>query len=511
MLKRWLKLLGKILLALIALFVGFLLFERFRGQIALANYKRELAARGEKLTPQELATTFSVDDNGAPAVMKNIRLLQDGAVLPKRYPPRMKLTPAGRAIVCFKEDEWVDDKVTNRWEQVALDLKRNENFLREIQGGLSEPILNNNLDYAAGMKMQFLHLSPAKTATYWFGAAAQLALHEGRPHEALPYLLTQIGLPRLLADDRITISELVRIAIAAIARTDTWEALQAEGWSDDDLAALQAAWSKQDFATAMARSLEGERIFDDVSQAMIRESNQDAASAFFGLAKFMGEDWTDRPRWERTLRALPAGDQMTDFLQEQIYCRIWRFAWSHQDQHRGLEQMQRLIEIARAAAKDRSALPARDGVEELIFQTADPNIYDRLRFPNIAVISLSRMVAKAMRAETDRSLAISAIALKRCSLRHGEYPSTLKALAPEFFLTVPVDYMDGKPIKYKLQPDGSFMLYSVGEDGKDDGGDSSLVPDAEAPHNYKQRRDYLWPAPARPEEVEAYRKTSADQ
>ena len=42
MLKRRLKLLGKIMLGIVVLFVVFFLFERFRGQISLASYKREL-------------------------------------------------------------------------------------------------------------------------------------------------------------------------------------------------------------------------------------------------------------------------------------------------------------------------------------------------------------------------------------------------------------------------------------------------------------------------------------
>ena len=40
---------------------------------------------------------------------------------------------------------------------------------------------------------------------------------------------------------------------------------------------------------------------------------------------------------------------------------------------------------------------------------------------------------------------------------------------PEFLPTVPVDYLDGKLIKYHRNDDGSYTLYAVGDDGKDDG------------------------------------------
>jgi hypothetical protein len=69
---------------------------------------------------------------------------------------------------------------------------------------------------------------------------------------------------------------------------------------------------------------------------------------------------------------------------------------------------------------------------------------------------------------------VTAIALKRYQLRHGNYPTDLSMLVPEFLSTVPRDPVDGKLLRYRLNPDGTFLLYSVGEDGKDDGGDASL-------------------------------------
>ena len=114
-----------------------------------------------------------------------------------------------------------------------------------------------------------------------------------------------------------------------------------------------------------------------------------------------------------------------------------------------------------------------------------------------------------MRAETERSLAICAVALKRYSLRHGAPPESLDSLVPEFVSSVPVDYMDGKPLRYRLNADKTFMLYSVGEDGKDDGGDTALMPDKTSLRDLWDRKDFVWPAPAAPEEVEAYRKEAA--
>lgn len=113
-----------------------------------------------------------------------------------------------------------------------------------------------------------------------------------------------------------------------------------------------------------------------------------------------------------------------------------------------------------------------------------------------------------MKAETDRSLTLCAIALKRHFLRHGKLPASLEALAPELLPAVPIDYMDGKPIKYQLEDNDTFILYSVGEDGQDNGGDLSL-PDGSRNRALWRRRDYVWPAPATAEEVEEYRREAS--
>ena len=63
-------------------------------------------------------------------------------------------------------------------------------------------------------------------------------------------------------------------------------------------------------------------------------------------------------------------------------------------------------------------------------------------------------------------MTLAAIALKRYELRHGKLPASLEALVPEFLSTVPYDYMAAKPLSYRLKADGSYVLYSVGEDAR---------------------------------------------
>jgi hypothetical protein len=506
-----------VLLGLVLIAGLFLVFEHLRGSIALSRYQKALVLKGEKLFPQDLVRTNQAGENGAPELTAAAESFRDGMVMPDYPLSRMKLLPSGRAIVCFREPEWTAEtygsegktgKVTNTWEQVFADLEANTNALARIRQALTMPVFDHHLDYSNGPTMSFSHLAPTKGVAHWLGAAIQLKLQEGNNAEALGYLVDQIRLPRSMVGDQLLISELVRIAIGAIARTDTWEALQAEGWSDRDLLKIQQAWEAQSFGLSMVSGLEGERVFSHVAWERMHESNEQATQILFGMEEFFGSNEEESPAWESAVELLPDGERVVDFLRKQVYCRIWRFAWLDQQQLRHLKHLQQLINLARAASDNKSALRVRGDIDRLMEDTLPRGFYDRLRFPQYdSFAALSRSVDRAMRAETDRSMILAAIAIERYRLQHKATPADLEALVPALLPAVPTDYMDGKPIKYRLNSDGTFLLYSAGQDGNDDGGDNSQLPDQPGRVNLWNRKDYIWPQPARPEEVEAHRAT----
>ena len=77
--------------------------------------------------------------------------------------------------------------------------------------------------------------------------------------------------------------------------------------------------------------------------------------------------------------------------------------------------------------------------------------------------------------ETERGLAMTAVALNRYQRKHGQLPAGLEGLMPEFLLSVPRDCVNGQPLHYKPLDKQTFILYSVGQDGQDNGGDARPV------------------------------------
>jgi hypothetical protein len=530
MLKRRLKLVAKILLGFIVLVVAFLLIERWRGQIALASYKKELRAKGEKLSPADFIRDFRAEDNGAPAAIAAVEKIQRGVVLPDNAQDRMQILPSGRAKVSFRESwwitkagmvdgEWTNDLVVHSWDQMAGDLATNANALAEAQLALNKPILNNNLDYSLGSKMKIPYLIKTKVLARWFGGATQRALHEGNQASALENLLGVVRLQDLLENDKTAMSELVRHAIGSLAKADTWEALQSDGWTDNQLAQLQNLWQSQNYATRMVSALEWELASMTIHHHLLRESNEETYQVFVMLdlvelllepiLKALKSDEGDDD--EDSVGELTWLNKLSEIFRRQVYCRVWRFSWSHQAELKDLKTAYAALEFARRA--DASANHGSFKSELAIWskEFKKPGFYDRLRYLPIELRgAYGKFVERPPRMETDRALIITAIALKRYCLRHDRYPANIESLAPEFLPVVPTDWMDGKPIKYHRNEDGSFTLYSVGEDGEDNGGDLS-PPEGSKRRDLWGRRDYVWPTPATPEEAEEARRRAFEQ
>lgn len=65
---------------------------------------------------------------------------------------------------------------------------------------------------------------------------------------------------------------------------------------------------------------------------------------------------------------------------------------------------------------------------------------------------------------------VTAIAVALYRLDHaGQLPSGLEELRPAYLADLPIDPASGQPFRFKAD-ERSFTIYSVGDDGKDDGG-----------------------------------------
>ena len=88
------------------------------------------------------------------------------------------------------------------------------------------------------------------------------------------------------------------------------------------------------------------------------------------------------------------------------------------------------------------------------------------------VSSTGRMFGLSGQQRMARCLMRVALGLELYRSMEGAYPKTLAKMKGVSLKTIPTDFFaDGKPLHYKPEADGKgYLLYSVGADGKDDGG-----------------------------------------
>jgi hypothetical protein len=91
--------------------------------------------------------------------------------------------------------------------------------------------------------------------------------------------------------------------------------------------------------------------------------------------------------------------------------------------------------------------------------------------PNLMLI-IGPMLPRTNYARDELGWAVldTEFALARFRAKHNEYPEKLED-AKDLMLSDETDPFSGKPLKYRREKDGSFTLWSVGENLKDDGGE----------------------------------------
>jgi len=107
----------------------------------------------------------------------------------------------------------------------------------------------------------------------------------------------------------------------------------------------------------------------------------------------------------------------------------------------------------------------------------------------VAIPNFTKAWQTTARNQTLVNEAQIACALERYHLAHGEYPETLDALVPQFIEKLPHDVINGQPLHYRRTGGGKFLLYSVGWNETDDGGEVALKKDGSED---REKGDWVW-------------------
>ncbi len=497
--KLGLWLLGFTVLGLLGLWLS-----HERAKARLEAYKQQLVAKGEKLAIADHVPKLpSALSNAAPDFIVAASRLTE--LKPELQPQRMRMVAPGRARVTWQQSELPAEKEPDLWPFVTTHVEDNRQLLAEMVIALERPEMVFNLDYSKGFSLGLNHLTPVKPVANTFAMATVVELHLGQTNSAFTNLLAGIRIVERLHEP-LLISQLVRISVGHIGVAVIWEALQTSVWNDGQLGQLQASWQSVHIVEGWIAEANMERVLGQLgyAEARFRPAMLDEFGAL-GTPSSGGSAVPTTGFFD-----LMVNDPMraVGMVAPPARTIAWQFWFSYPDEQWALENYQVWIEAARQAHAADTFESAQKRMEAELKRRGDPGItmlMSRLMGPSMAKLAL-----RFATFETIRRLTFTAIALHRHRLKHGQFPAALAALVPEFLAEVPRDFMDGQPLRYKLQPDGQFLLWSVGEDFKDDGGDptSVAVPSGSTdPFNWLKGRDWVWPLPASSAEVEHYHKS----
>ena len=274
-------------------------------------------------------------------------------------------------------------------------------------------------------------------------ASARLAA--GHEDDALRDLELGWRLSDDMGKDSVLIANLVQITCVGISLTPVWEGLADRRWSSAELTRLQADLQRIDLLTSLAAMFRGERAYE-LRGINYMESHRD-------LAEFVAINGTGE-RSETSLRGRLAYDAIPRGWFDFNKVAIARYMQNYLVEAIDPEAHRLLLDKLDAGVRARAAWP--------FWYT---NILARLTVPIFDGIP-----RRSARLQTGVDEAVTACALERFFLDHHAYPDRLDALVPNDLAHVPTDVIGGAPLRYRTTPDGRYLLYGVGWNGRDDGG-----------------------------------------
>jgi len=114
-------------------------------------------------------------------------------------------------------------------------------------------------------------------------------------------------------------------------------------------------------------------------------------------------------------------------------------------------------------------------------------------FAKLLLPAVQKAIIRSSRNQVTIDCVRVACALERYRLGKGNVPASLNPLVPAFLDHVPTDIIDGQPIRYHPESNGNYVLYSIGWNRVDDGGERGLSQKAETKNRPDETRgDWIW-------------------
>jgi hypothetical protein len=363
---------------------------------------------------------------------------------------------------------------TNRAEPILVALGKFDAELQELQEAAATRPYSRfpiQYDYQPSWEILLPHLARMKGLTALTQVRATAELDIGRPAEAFADLKLGFRISDSMREEPLLIDYLVRIATLAIDLQTLREGLVRHAWTEPQLVELETYLGSVDLLAEYQRAMRGERALsvsglDYIRRRGFRDNPMNYISNAEGGSSSSGN-----------FSPMPGG-------------------WIYQNMRTISELGQEFIfPVVDVGAHRISPEISERGTRAVETLGRGPyTIFARRLLP-----AVQKSIQKSARMQTYVDAARTSCALERYRLAEGKLPDTLDALVPRFIDRIPNDVIDGKPIRWRREADGGYVLYSIGWNRKDDGGELAWMKQKKGSEVDVANGDWVWKMPARGE------------
>jgi hypothetical protein len=478
-LRVYLRRLVWFLAGIVALYLLVVLVENWTGARALAATKLKLEQAGETLDLDSLRAKSVPDDLNFCAIdllagitlddeehgkTKNaeFKKLDWGALWQNNQSkkPAPSLTNGSMlgqpfdfqgALAHLREVSYLDSPADASPERVLADIDRLHPLLKELSDaapGRAEAVFvpHPGTGYAGSPARRPLpHLNAAMQIVKGLALRSQVAVAADDSENAVRSIQASLRLTQALGKEPTLIGLLVAETTSTFELNSIWSLLHRNVAAEPQLARLQSDLMRQDFMQYALQALRGELAFQtSTAEAFKRRRDEFIEAYSFSIGDFEKH----APSWPETMaiKLIPDGwfdHNAVHTIQLHSTCLLEPF--KNGDAGRiaeGFDALERVLDAHRGLFSPHYILPT-------------------LSMPMFRTI-----IDQAIYEEAVRRQALVAIAIERYRLIHARLPTTLAELVPGILNGIPVDPIDGQPMRYRTEGD-VFTLWSIALDRKD--------------------------------------------
>jgi len=314
-------------------------------------------------------------------------------------------------------------------------LADNQQALELLHKGAAIEHSRYPIDLGKGFEALMPDLSNIRDGAKLLKLKAVLHAENGKPEQVVDSITSTFGLARSLSKEPILVSQLVRIACQALAVSTIERSINRTEFTDEQLVDLSGTVVSAEAPSVMTRAFIGERC---------------AGLSIFKMPAAQIPSVLDMA----SNRPHPLGA---------LAIWLYRFVGlADMDAMIYLDLMNDYIKVLKLPPEQRRE--AAGAVNTRFEKTSRIHVLLHIIMP-----ALSRVISIDVRIVAQLRTAQAGLAVQRYRLVAGKLPDSLSDLMPTYLEAVPQDPFDGKDLRYKKLETG-FVVYSIGEDGNDDGG-----------------------------------------